>query len=346
MTTHYQDLDLEDTDLNSQIDAEQRSSEWIVFLNSEHATDDDRQRFKQWLSLDTRHQLAYQKTSAIWQAAAAMESLKSIEPRFLEQNKISLWPKIKKPLSINLTQTLLATAAVITFCLGFFFLIQPSQNPDTTQHYQTATAEKQLITLPDGSEITLSPQTQIEVRYSDKKRHIKLQRGEAYFVVAKNPQRPFIVDSGHTRIKVLGTVFNVNGNTLNTIVSVAEGKVQVSSVSIPGYRDAETKLTTGQQVRVSEAKGVGRKRTINADNAGAWRRGVRIYQSQPLQHVLLDLGRYHSAELIITDDALKSHPVTSVFLTDNVEQMLKALESVLPIHIVQVSANRIEIRPR
>lgn len=211
--------------------------------------------------------------------------------------------------------------------------------------YQTVVAEKRMLELSDGSEIFLSPKTQIEVTFTDKQRHIKLLKGEAFFDVAKNPQRPFIVDSRYTQVKVLGTMFNVNSNSYGVTVAVEEGKVQVSGLGIPGRLDAEEKLTGGQQVSISE-KGLSQVELIEPENAGAWRQEVRIYQARPLAQVLEDLGRYHSAELVVMDEALSLLPITAVFPTQNVEKMLTALESVLPIIVVQTSEERIEIRAR
>lgn len=338
--------DLINEGFNSQQDAQQRAHEWLVFLASEEANDSDRQRFNEWLAQDETHRTAYQHANAIWQAAASLESLKSLEPRFSDKPRASLWSTISQWLSFDIPQAQWAMALSLVAIIGLTLVIPSSPQTPPPQYYQTLTAEIRSVELADGSEITLSPQTQLEVSYSDKQRHVKLLQGEAFFIVAKNPQRPFIVDSRSTQVTVLGTRFNVNSNSFNTTVAVAEGKVQVESLAIPGYSDAETKLTAGQQISVSEVKGLEQVTAIDADNVDAWRRNVRIYEAQALEDVLRDLSRYHSAELVITDQSLNQQAVTAVFPTRNISQMLAALESVLPVTVVEIDDRRIEIRPR
>lgn len=337
-------------------DAERRAREWLVLLGSGEATDADRERFEQWLALDDRHREAYRQAERVWSAVAGLDALRELEPPpktaavkpvqepASPESTAGLWDWLQAKLADMgaLPQWGLALTAVLVVVM---FVGQSPQTPET-QFYQTGVAEKRTLALPDGTEISLSPETRLEVTYSDKRRQVVLETGEAFFDVASNPQRPFYVESGYAEVKVLGTMFNVNASPFGVSVAVEEGRVQVSGLSIPGRLDAEEKLTAGQRIRVSKAKGLSDIQLIEPASAGAWRQDVRAYTDRPLAEVLSDLDRYHEAELVIVDAQLSQLPVTAVFPTADVEQMLGALESVLPITVANVGADRIEIRAR
>ncbi len=350
--------DLPAMDLEQDIAGHAR--EWVVFLACEEVSADDRQRFERWLALDDRHRDAYREAEAVWLAAASLESLKAVEP--LASGQVSLneqsldgdgfWQRLLARLPFaagadneNRVQSWWQ-AGIALASLGVVALLISQLQPGEKEAwvYSTAVAETRSVSLPDGSVLSLSPMTQLNVVFSDKLRQVVLVNGEAFFDVAPNPRRPFEVSSGYTRVRVLGTQFNVNSNAYGVTVSVEEGLVQVKGVGIPGRSDSQKKLTAGQRVLVSQERGIGRLQRIDPDSAGAWRRDVRSYQSMPLNQVLADLARYQAAELVVVDEALGQLPVTAVFPTDNSEQMLMALESILPIHIEKVSEGRFEIQ--
>lgn len=331
--------------LTSEQDAEQRAREWLVHLESGEADGEDRQRFQQWLALDKRHRQAYQQAQAIWEGAAALESLKALEPMQTHSQVSGFGARLRYWLSLDAMLPQWGMALAVALLVGVMILsLQPQTVVPTT--YETSVAEHRRVELPDGSMLTMSPKTRLTVVFDDERRHVQLLRGEVFFDVAKNPRRPFIVESQYTRVKVLGTMFNVNASDFGVAVAVEEGKVQVSGVDIPGRRDSQHKLIAGQQVNVSKSRGLGRVESIEPASAGAWREGVRIYNARPLNEVLADLGRYHSAELVIADPSLGKLPITAVFPTADTEKMLAALESVLPVQVIAVSNNRIEVQAK
>jgi transmembrane sensor len=329
-------------------DALLRAREWLVFLESSELTHSDRQRFEHWMALDERNQSAFQQIESIWQAAATLDTIQSIEPPIQQKSgRLGLVGRMSDWFS-SLAAKPRWSAAVVAGVIALVLVITQSfqytmESQHDSQHYQTQIAQIQTISLDDGTVISLGPKSTIDVSLGEQIRHVKLS-GEAFFDVAKIPDRPFIVETHYTQVEVLGTQFNINSNALGVTVAVASGKVQVVGLDIPGRGEAKVKLTGGQQVSVSQAQGMGSVENVVAENAAAWRRDVRIYHSQPLEHVLRDLGRYYSADLVVADKRLNQLPVTAVFPTGNVEQMLIALESVLPIQVIQINEQRIEIR--
>jgi len=349
------------TGLTTEQDAQQRAREWIVFLQSDEVSEADQQRFERWLALDERHCSAYQQAQSIWQAASNLTALGSLESlRGMHDNPATdrgLLQRIKRwvfssPSSSSSSGrssraawpqwgAALASVLLVTLIIG-----SPQPAPPELIVYQTQTAETRSLLLADGSEVSLSPQSRIEVTYSAAQRQVKLLKGEAFFDVAKNPERPFIVDTRTTRVTVLGTMFNVNNSPHGVQVAVEEGRVQVAEQGAAGRADAEVKLSAGQLINVSQAAGLSQVQAIDPQTVGAWREDVRVYQARPLEQVLEDLDRYHPADLYIVDESLKKLPVTAIFPTKDAQQMLTALESILPISVQAISGGRVEIRAR
>jgi len=349
------------TGLTTEQDAQLRAREWIVFLQSDDVSEADQQRFERWLALDERHSSAYQQAQSIWQAASGLAALGSLEPlpgmdgtQTISDGllqRIKRWVFSPSPSPSPSEHSSRASwsqwgAALASVLLVALLIPSPEPAPPESTFYQTQTAETRSLLLADGSEVSLSPQSSIEVSYSEEQRQVKLLAGEAFFDVAKNPERPFIVDARATRVTVLGTMFNVNNSPHGVMVAVEEGRVQVAEQGVPGRLDTEVKLSAGQLISVSQTAGLSQVQAIDPQTVGAWREDVRVYQARPLEQVLEDLDRYHPADLYIVDESLKALPVTAIFPTKDAQQMLTALESILPITVQAIAGGRVEIRAR
>lgn len=103
-------------------------------------------------------------------------------------------------------------------------------------HYRTQVGEQRDVILPDGSKVTLNTDTALAVRYSDERRYIVLERGEALFVVKHDTGRPFDVAAGDTLTRALGTEFNVDMRSSKVTVSVLEGAVRVAAANVVSHR--------------------------------------------------------------------------------------------------------------
>src|SRR5690606_34952861 len=96
-----------------------------------------------------------------------------------------------------------------------------------TAAYQTERAEHKALVLPDGSTVRLGALTSISLNYTDEMRYLVLEGGEAFFEVARDQRRPFIVQTGAITVKAVGTAFNVRRAAERVSVTVSEGAVDV-----------------------------------------------------------------------------------------------------------------------
>src|SRR5690606_35324362 len=125
--------------------------------------------------------------------------------------------------------------------------------------------------LSDGSRITLGAGSRIRVDYTAAARRLTVEAGEAFFAVARDPQRPFVVHAGSGTITALGTAFNVRSLAGRVVVTVVEGKVEVEGhpSADTDAQDGASQLGAGQTVAYGEAPSP--VRTVDTSIATAWR---------------------------------------------------------------------------
>jgi ferric-dicitrate binding protein FerR (iron transport regulator) len=111
------------------------------------------------------------------------------------------------------------------------------------QVIETARGERREVVLSDGSVLQVDPETRLRVKYADEVRRVFLERGRALFRVAKNPSRPFLVQADDTTVRAVGTAFGVEQQRHGVVVTVAEGKVAVSS---PGFQPPSPTVGEGR----------------------------------------------------------------------------------------------------
>ena len=137
----------------------------------------------------------------------------------------------------------ISIAASLILVIGLNFWLQKLNHAE--QLISIATSERMdSLLMPDGSVIFLSPDTKIQYNnnFNHKTREIELVKGNAFFKVARNPQKPFIINSGAIKTKVLGTSFNIHMGADGYRVTVHTGKVNVSSdneaVNLVAFQEA------------------------------------------------------------------------------------------------------------
>jgi transmembrane sensor len=191
------------------------------------------------------------------------------------------------------------------------------------------------VALPDGSSFDLNTNSRIWVDYSQRQRVIRLERGEAFFKVAHDTQRPFWVRAGDYWVRAVGTAFNVYLRPTGVEVTVSEGTVKVvhatanepppSDAAITGFAPA---VTAGEQADVhNRAEVIHELNPAQISRLLAWRKGSLYFQDQPLGDVVNELMRYTTLKIEFDDDTLRSLSVGGTFQTspDGVEALLTML---------------------
>ncbi|KJF67211.1 FecR family protein [Rhizobium nepotum] len=298
---------------------------WVARMQSRDATDEERDAFQTWLRADAAHAAAYEEMHTLWG----------------ELGDVELAPAEDRKRHLSGRTVLAGIAGLCLIGLAALSVEQSGLKDRWQADYYTEIGETRMLVLEDGSRISLNTDTAITVDYSQKERRIALLRGEAYFDVAKNPQRPFVVRGGSLMAKALGTHYSVRtGNSaLSQEVQVEEGRVEVTT-------DSEVAvLTPGETVILGGDGRLVRARKDVANNT-AWREGKLVFSGQPLREVLDILAQYRRGRIVILDEAAARQRVSGIFDLKDTDQALTILEESLPVSVSRLSGMLIFVRSR
>lgn len=207
--------------------------------------------------------------------------------------------------------------------------------------------------LPDGSQLVLDAASRAEVAYTADRRTVRLLAGSAFFAVARDPDRPFVVDTTLARVTVLGTRFSVElddagvglANESAVTVAVEHGHVRAQGL---GLGPARAELRAGD--RWSLEAGGAAPRLVRAqdgaatDDVAAWRDGWLDFRGTPLAAAMRRLARYH-ARPIHVDSAVAGLPVLGRVHITEAMAWLQLLPASLPVRVSLMPDGSVAIAP-
>ncbi len=287
-----------------------------------------------WLQEDAGHAIAVARLERTWEALDRL----AVDPAFQASppNPDLLAPPRRRV--TWLWVPLLAAAAAIAFV---FFPAAPKPVAPNAQRVVIHPAPERLE-LADGSVVELNQGAKLEVTFTPAERRVRLVRGEAYFTVAHNPARPFIVSANQVAVRAVGTAFSVGLASREISVLVTEGRVRVDEMLLPsGEKSAAPRelsaLGAGQQ-RHHRLRGgwcgsgarrhhrVGGIPRRGAERALSWR-GLRLeFADTPLSEVAAEFNRYNRRKLVVHDAATGAIRVGGNFRADNVDAFIRLLD--------------------
>lgn len=198
------------------------------------------------------------------------------------------------------------------------------------------------VPLSDGSHATLSSDSQMAVRLTRGHRNIDLQRGEAFFEVAKDPGRPFEVDAGARRVVAVGTRFSVRRSGPDLRVVVTEGTVRLESAPGSHGQPQPTTLLPAGSIAIATPDGVVvRTGTVaDAERLVDWRSGFLAFQDTSLADAAAEFNRYNTRKIVIGDATVGALRVGGHFRWSNTDVFVRLLEQGFPVK-AQREADRI-----
>ncbi|WP_028080422.1 FecR family protein [Solimonas soli] len=220
--------------------------------------------------------------------------------------------------------------------------------------YVTAKAQSRELELSDGSHVALGAATRLDVAYSADVRDLQLGDGEAYFEVAHNVQRPFVVRVGRLKVVAVGTAFNIRKTGAHVEVVVTQGAVDVeNAASLNAAQSAQTRLpndgairvAAGQLVVADAAQGLS-VRPADRVAATTWRQGRLQFVDEDLSIVVANLNRYARHEVVIADASLDGLRYTGTIVQGRETEWLAAIEKVFPVDVQRDAEGRALLRRR
>jgi transmembrane sensor len=309
------------------------AGEWVQRLNESSDQSVADQWFK-WCTSDAQNLQAFEQMQSVWQG-------------FSEARDTALHPysEAARPKQRIRLFALAASVVLLAGVAGWFAVSSPA-----IQMFETAVGERRSIALADGSHLDLAPASRISTRFSRLRRDVQLERGQAFFTVAHNATRPFVVEVNGLTVTAVGTAFDVRIDPSATVVTVSEGRINVASEK--GAADASPRLQpaiiragVGQQVTFSKPTHRFSVATVDPKVAGSWRDGVLQFMGEPLEDVVGEVNRYSTRKIILAS-ALQQTRFTGTVSPENIADWLKALEQIYAIQVLDQDAGEIHIQSR
>ncbi len=328
---------------------DEMACDWLAQRDSGDWTDEHERRFEQWLNESPLHRVAYLRMEHVWERSERLKALGAGIPPgvipppngwnlspFFDPGTAAAAPVASAAESANPrhrhpTRTrylALATAAtiVVTAALSAAYHFWPSGTSYTTPVGGLAS-----VPMSDGSKVTLNTDSQIRVAVTEKERRVELEQGEAFFEVAKDSTRPFIVGAGNKRVIAVGTKFSVRRDASDIQVVVTEGKVRVETEDHKSSAFAEP-LAAGTIARASDAGVLLQTKQLGeAEEHLSWRQGVLVFRQMTLADASAEFNRYNTRKIVIEDPGVAALRVAGSFRANNVEAFVRLLERGYPV---------------
>lgn len=284
-------------------------------------TSEENQSILQWKE---ENPVLFNQYKDIWELSSTFSYPTNENSFYLIQHKIESQPK-KVSFFSNKTLWRSAAAILLVCVIGLTFYSQNSPKVQENLYSTVITAEKPLqkVTLEDGTSIWLKQGAQVKIAdtYNKNKREVLLT-GNAYFDVAKNQEKPFIIHSNEVDIKVLGTSFSVINDASNLTVAVKSGKVDVRSSSTQNI------LTENQSVVYNKQTKKTTTAPISDKNTWAWTDKVITFENTELKEVISKIEAIYNVE-ITYNTSYEQLPFTGKFDNASMEEIIAVLEESL-----------------
>jgi transmembrane sensor len=304
------------------------AAQWMALLQSGDVSLGERAAFDAWRTADPRHQ------QIIEQMGGGLKLLRNPSLSGLPRN--SLLHSLNAPSSrrrfISGSLSVLGVA-VLAGLLGRRYGWLPEAG-----ELSTGTGERRDFTLQDGSALTLNARSRVVPLFDSTQRLLALRSGELLVNVAKDPSRPFVVETEHGRMRALGTKFLVQQGDDSTRLVMLHSQVEVLTAG--GARQV---VGAGESLTFNAAGVLSMERSRGYE--GAWTQGRLEVRDRPLSEVIDSLRRYRRGILHVSPQVADLR-LSGLYPLDDSDRTLQLLERSLPIRVTWHNPYWVSIAPR
>jgi transmembrane sensor len=315
-------------------DIDQAASSWTARLDRGPLTPEGEEAFKAWLSGDPRSKGALLRAQALAMASESAQALgTSFDPVAFEEPRRSRFAGLSRRQALTWTGAAATAASLTAIGVGL---------PAAGAVISTEQGEIRLAPLKDGSTVLLNTQTKIRVRYSEGERRVTLLEGEAYFSVARDENRPFIVEVDGRRLSTAQAGFRVRKLDRDPVdVLVNQGEVDVAAPDQPTAANpvalkANTRLVLSDTANGRSA--AERPQPLAPETVTrelAWREGKLAFEGETLKQAADTFARYSRTRIQIRDANLAREPVTGLFAANDPVGFSRAIARVFDARLEQ-----------
>ena len=332
-------------DNNLQVEkVEEAAAAWLLKRDSAQWSPDDEAELTEWLRASANHRVAYLRLKSVWQEASRLQAISAgfpqgqVPPRGamaqslffkgLLKRKRGAAPREGQPVpAVPGRRRAVGWAFAAGILLAVLVATAAYWRPVSVPSYSTPVGGLASVPMADGSKITLNTNSEIELEVTDKERRVSLSRGEAFFNVAKDPGRPFIVTAGNKRIIAVGTQFSVRREADDIQVIVTEGRVRIERKAALRSAEPLANLVAGDIASADRTKVLVREKPLtDVEQTLSWRTGYVVLRKTPLAEAVAEFNRYNQRQLVIDDPSLTDITVGGNFRSSNIDGFVRLLQ--------------------
>lgn len=285
--------------------------------------------FYSWVNENAENKKVFFETKAIYDACHSNKMHDDID---LSWNRL-LKKKNNRQKKIKWLQfSNYAAVSFITVCLTSLFLtLNKEEDKIATRYIGGDGLNADIVELPDGTQVCLGSKTVFyyENDYGKRQRTVYLE-GEAYFVVAKQKDKPFIVKTKEQNIEALGTKFNVTAYASDSLLTTTllEGVVRLTTDNI----SHRTVLRPNQQFIYNRNTHLTDIKKVDAKQFTAWTTGYYYFPEQSLEAMLYRLSHVYGVQFTVESDALNKRTFTGTFYRgQSIKDIMEIINLSIPI---------------
>ncbi len=283
---------------------------WLARLNARVVSTADLEAFYAWRSAPD-NAAAFAKAQGAWESAGALAA----DPEIAR----ALADALARPAQAHAWRrrgVLAAGAALAAAAIGSVYLVLP-------ERIRTAVGEQRIVRLEDGSRVHVNTASSLRIAFSGDTRRVVLEDGEAFFQVAPDPARPFVVEAADAEVRAIGTRFLVRRGG-NVHVALAEGRVAVSAGG------GQRMLEPGEAVRVTDGK-ISEPAPADIAALTGWLSGRLIFNATPLASAIAEVNRYSEAPIVLAAEGFGAREVNGVFETGDRAAFVSAVSTLFAL---------------
>ncbi len=298
-------------DISNHRDIEAAAAAWLARRDAgEHWSDDDERALQAWIAESVAHRVAWLRLDAAWERTERLPALAPAAAVPAQEPGPNRRYRRRAILGWTLAASLALGVGVAWMVLFY---------PPGSVSYATEVGGREAVTLADGSRVTLNTRTRGRALVNEQERRFWLEEGEAYFEVAHDPSRPFVVMAGKDRVTVLGTRFSVRYEDGRTEVTVLEGRVRLDRAPTGAAPSTPVVMTRNEAVVAQDGSVLVISRTDQeVRDELSWRKGQLAFEQMTLGDVAAEFNRYNTVQLVVEGDAANLR-VSGSFDAQNVE---------------------------
>lgn len=300
-------------------DIEDRAARFLLSREEPGWGEADAAALDEWLEEDPAHKVAFWRLEHGWAMTGRLASLRPAQAPSRSILASPAW----RPTAIAATLAAVAIASVLAFGLTGVRTID----------YRTEIGGHESVPLKDGSRIELNTDTRLRTAIDGYGRHVWLDKGEAYFEVAHDASRPFVVDAGARKVTVLGTRFSVRRDGDRVTVAVVEGRVRIDPTGTSAGTGAKVVGAGDLVVAQGPSILVAPRSAQKVASELSWRRGMLTFDQATLAEAAAEFNRYNTKMLVIADPAAAKMRVGGAFEADNVQAFARLLHSAYGLQV-------------